>query len=215
VRVALRHPRASDEAEYARLRAASWSRIREWEPTPPGATASHGRDAPDEDHSAVFERFLETSNTSQSQRMLIVRVASGGVDARAWARGNSLAGDAASGVVPGAIIGQVSLNHMGFGAIRGCAAGYWIGEGAQGQGLMAEALGLALDVAFDAIRLHRVEANIIPRNARSIALVRRLGFRNEGTSKAFLRINGAWQDHERWAILDEEWRAARVRVRGT
>jgi ribosomal-protein-alanine N-acetyltransferase len=59
--------------------------------------------------------------------------------------------------------------------------------------------------AFDTMKLHRLEANIQPANARSKALVKRLGFRREGMSPRYLKINGRWRDHERWAILSEDW----------
>jgi ribosomal-protein-alanine N-acetyltransferase len=60
--------------------------------------------------------------------------------------------------------------------------------------------------AFRTLRLHRLEANIQPGNLASIALVRRLGFRREGLSRRYLKIGGRWRDHERWAILAEEWK---------
>jgi ribosomal-protein-alanine N-acetyltransferase len=70
---------------------------------------------------------------------------------------------------------------------------------------MTEALDLALRHAFRTLKLHRIEANIQPENAASIALVRKLAFRLEGFSPRYLKIGGRWRDHERWAILREEW----------
>jgi ribosomal-protein-alanine N-acetyltransferase len=70
---------------------------------------------------------------------------------------------------------------------------------------MKEGLQLVIDCSFDELRLHRLEANIQPSNERSIALVRRLGFRMEGLSRRYLKIGGRWRDHERWALLADEW----------
>jgi [ribosomal protein S5]-alanine N-acetyltransferase len=66
---------------------------------------------------------------------------------------------------------------------------------------MTEALRAAVSHAFGDLGLHRLEANIQPGNVASIALVRRLGFQKEGFSPRYLRINGQWRDHERWALL--------------
>lgn len=69
-----------------------------------------------------------------------------------------------------------------------------------GNGYLTEGLGLVMRYAFEQLRLHRLEANIQPANHASLNLVRRLGFRREGYSPEMLFIDGAWRDHERWAI---------------
>jgi len=75
---------------------------------------------------------------------------------------------------------------------------------------MRDGLGLVFDSVFGELGLHRQEANIQPGNAASIALVKRLGFRLEGFSPKFLKIGGRWRDHERWAILADEWPRRRL-----
>jgi [ribosomal protein S5]-alanine N-acetyltransferase len=59
---------------------------------------------------------------------------------------------------------------------------------------------------FSELGLHRLEANIQPENVRSIALVRSLGFGMEGFSPRYLKVCGRWRDHERWALLSDNWR---------
>jgi ribosomal-protein-alanine N-acetyltransferase len=63
-----------------------------------------------------------------------------------------------------------------------------------------------VDHAFEERGLHRVAANIIPHNNRSIALVRALGFTREGLLRGLIEIDGAWRDHECWSVLSTDWR---------
>ncbi|MFI5755033.1 GNAT family N-acetyltransferase [Streptomyces sp. NPDC051569] len=103
----------------------------------------------------------------------------------------------------GRIAGFVNINNIVLAAFRSGAIGYGAFAHAAGRGLMTEGLGLVARHAFGPLGLHRLEANIQPLNAASIALVRRAGFRLEGYSPDFLLIDGAWRDHERWALTTE------------
>lgn len=105
-----------------------------------------------------------------------------------------------TGGADGAIAGFININNIVLGGFRCGSLGYGAFAHAAGRGLMGEALGLVMELAFGPLGLHRLEANIQPGNAASIALVRRAGFRLEGFSPDFLHIDGAWRDHERWAI---------------
>ncbi|MEV6952475.1 GNAT family protein [Streptomyces sp. NPDC051183] len=100
----------------------------------------------------------------------------------------------------GAIAGFVNINNIVRGAFQCGALGYGAFAHAAGRGLLGEALDLVLGHAFGELGLHRLEANIQPGNAASIALVKGRGFRLEGLSPDFLYVDGAWRDHERWAV---------------
>jgi [ribosomal protein S5]-alanine N-acetyltransferase len=100
----------------------------------------------------------------------------------------------------GAIAGVVNINSIIRGRFQCGSLGYAAFAPTAGQGYMSEGLDLVLRYAFEQLRLHRLEANIQPGNHASLKLVQRLGFRNEGCSPDLLFIDGAWRDHERWAI---------------
>ncbi|MEU3689807.1 GNAT family N-acetyltransferase [Streptomyces narbonensis] len=120
------------------------------------------------------------------------------------ARAGFLVCEHAGGEADGRIAGFVNINNIVRGAFRSGALGYGAFAHAAGRGLLTEALGLLLAYAFGPLELHRLEANIQPGNTASRALVRRAGFRLEGFSPAMLFIDGAWRDHERWAITAPE-----------
>ena len=107
------------------------------------------------------------------------------------------------------LVGVFNFSEIVRGAFQSAYLGYYGFKANSGQGLMKEALGLALDAAFGPLALHRVEVNIQPRNARSIGLVTALGFTQEGFSRRYLRISGRWRDHVRFAMLAEDWRVLR------
>lgn len=101
-----------------------------------------------------------------------------------------------------AIVGVINLNNVVRGSFLNASLGYYVGAPYMGQGYMAEGLTLVKHYAFSTMNLHRLEANIQPDNVRSVALVKRCGFTFEGIAPAFLFIDGAWRDHERWTCLD-------------
>jgi ribosomal-protein-alanine N-acetyltransferase len=101
----------------------------------------------------------------------------------------------------GAIVGAINISNVVMGLFRSAHLGYFAFAGHERQGLMREGLRAVLRHAFNKLGLHRLEANVQPGNARSIALVKACGFRKEGYSPRYLKIAGRWRDHERWAIV--------------
>jgi ribosomal-protein-alanine N-acetyltransferase len=103
------------------------------------------------------------------------------------------------------IIGSITLSQIFRGNFCNAYLGYFIGAEFGGKGFMTEAIELILRYAFKNLKLHRIEANVQPVNLASIAVLKKNGFTKEGFSRRYLKIGKKWRDHERWAIIAEDW----------
>ena len=103
-----------------------------------------------------------------------------------------------------ALLGGLTLGQIRRGVAQAATLGYWTGEPYAGKGLMARAVRAAVGYGFSTLRLHRIEAACLPHNAASVRLLERVGFHREGFARAYLRINGVWQDHLLFALLESD-----------
>lgn len=104
----------------------------------------------------------------------------------------------------GALVGQLNVSNIVLGSFRSCTVGYWVAQSVAGKGIVPTGLALACDHVFTVLGLHRVEINIRPENAASLAVVRKLGFRDEGLRSRMLHIDGDWRDHRSFALTTED-----------
>ena len=109
------------------------------------------------------------------------------------------------------IAGVINVSQIFLKGFCSAYLGYYLFDGYCGRGLMNDGLRGMLNYVFTVAGLHRIEANIQPHNANSISLVRRLGFSKEGFSRKYLRIDGDWRDHERWALIKEDWESNKLK----
>ena len=106
------------------------------------------------------------------------------------------------------LIGGINLNHVCREAAQFASVGYWLDHDHQGQGYMTEALRLVVQHAFKKLKLHRINAGCLPDNQRSVNLLRKIGFREEGYAEKYLEIGGKWQDHILFGLNIEDWPGA-------
>jgi [ribosomal protein S5]-alanine N-acetyltransferase len=103
------------------------------------------------------------------------------------------------------IVGAINLTQIFRKSFQNAYLGYSLGVKYVGNGFMTEAIKLVLGRAFKTLKLHRIEANVQPVNVASISVLKRAGFTKEGFSRRYLKIDKRWRDHERWAIIVEDW----------
>jgi ribosomal-protein-alanine N-acetyltransferase len=103
-----------------------------------------------------------------------------------------------------ALLGGLTLGQVRRGVAQCATLGYWIGAPHAGQGHMTRAVLAATRFAIGQLRLHRIEAACLPQNTASMRLLKRCGFQQEGYARAYLRINGTWQDHLLFALLESD-----------
>jgi ribosomal-protein-alanine N-acetyltransferase len=107
--------------------------------------------------------------------------------------------------VEGEFAGEINVSAIQRGAFQSAYVGYWIDEKHAGNGYMPEAVIVVSRYAFEELHLHRLQIAIIPRNGPSRRVMEKLEIRAEGVAERYLEINGAWEDHIRYAITAEEW----------
>ncbi len=176
-RLVLRPPRTTDVTEIRRLLRANHEHLKPWNPAPP----------PGEDPSSI----TEVSKTLLRQR-------------REWKLGRGYVFMVAERERSSSFVGKIALSGIMRGAMYGAYLGYWIASDIQGRGYVTEAIAAVLDFAFGPAGLHRVQAAIMPRNARSLRVIEKLGFRREGYAERYLQIAGKWEDHIVYARTREE-----------
>lgn len=175
----LRPIRARDQKQWDQVRARNRDWLAEWEATlPPG-----GRPGP-----ASFRDFVRMM-TRQARR-------GEALPWLVWVDPNA-EGD-------WRVAGQLTVSPIHYGSANSATLGYWIDQDFAGRGIIPTAVALATDFCFAELGLHRIEIAIRPENDKSLRVVEKLGFRHEGRRRAFLHINGAWRDHEIFAMLAEE-----------
>ena len=104
----------------------------------------------------------------------------------------------------GRVIGTIAFNNIVWGAFLSCHLGYKLDKDEINKGYITEALKKGIGIMFEEYGLHRIEANIMPKNIRSLRVVEKLGFYDEGLAKKYLRINGKWEDHIHMVLLNEK-----------
>ena len=102
------------------------------------------------------------------------------------------------------LMGGLTLGQVRRGVAQTTTLGYWMGKPHAGKGYMAKAVRAAAGFAFQTLRLHRIEAACLPHNTASIRLLEGVGFTREGYARAYLKINGVWQDHVLYGLLEND-----------
>ena len=175
--VMLRTPQMSDYPAWAELRASSREFLMPWEPLW----------AADELSRASFRRrvrhYLRDLREDVGYALFIYATATN------------------------ALVGGLTLCNVRRGVTQSCTLGYWIGADHAQKGYMTAAVRAVVPFVFDSLELHRLEAACLPTNTASIRLLEKTGFKREGLARRYLRINGAWQDHLLYALLDSDMRS--------
>lgn len=101
------------------------------------------------------------------------------------------------------LIGNITLTEVLRGPLQSCYIGYYLDKNHNGKGYMTEAVRLVVSYAFNELKLHRLEAGVMPHNIGSIKVLEKSGFHKEGIAKKNVKINGRWEDHQVLAIVND------------
>lgn len=172
--VTLRVPQSNDFTEWAALREVSRAFLTPWEPTWPADDLTRGA------FRRRLKRYNEDLRADLAYAFLIFR--------------ND----------DNAMVGGLTLANIRRGVAQAGSIGYWVGAPFARHGYMTAAMRALIPFCFGTLRLHRLEAACIPTNAASVGLLEKTGFQREGYARAYLCINGIWQDHLLYARLKDD-----------
>jgi ribosomal-protein-alanine N-acetyltransferase len=172
-RLELRPPAVEDAAAVARYYSENEEHLRPWSPRRPPGFATEAH------WRALVPRMESEWLAGRNLRLF------------GWPKGEPR------------IVGTVSLAQIAHGVLQQAYLGYDLAAAEQGKGYAREMVRAAVAFAFDEIGLHRVAANYMPRNERSARLLKDLGFEVEGRARAYLAINGRWEDHVMTALVND------------
>jgi [ribosomal protein S5]-alanine N-acetyltransferase len=173
-RVHLRHPVMQDYAAWAELRALSRMHLTPWEP----------QWTRDELTRSNFRRRLRQYHRELRDDQGYAYLIFSDADYR--------------------LVGGLNISNIRRGVAQAASLGYWMGLPYAGRGYMTEAVRGAVHFAFSSLRLNRLEAACLPSNAASQRVLEKVGFAREGRARRYLRINGQWQDHDLFAVLQDD-----------
>ena len=172
--IRLRHPSIEDYDSWAKLRYASRNHTEPWEPSW----------AEDELTRSAFKRRLRRYEsdveTGHGYPFFVYRMDDN------------------------VLIGACNLNNVRRGVLQSADLGYWIGQPFIRKGYARAAVKRVLGFAFGPLNLHRIEAATRPENEASRALLLSVGFTPEGFARSYLKINGRWHDHLKFAVVKDD-----------
>ncbi len=122
------------------------------------------------------------------------------LDERQWRKGTAI-----NMVIEydGELVGRVAVTGIEWGSACNGSIGYWIDEAHAGRGIVPQAVALLTALAFRS-GIHRLEIAARPENVSSLRVAKKLGFRDEGTRRRYLYIDGEWRDHRVFALTSGE-----------
>lgn len=178
--VLLRPYRRSDAREWAEVRIANQAWLSPWESSPPGPWSEMNSARA---YLYVYRDMKRAARRGDSMPFAVCLREDDGSER---------------------LVGHINLGSIVRRAFSSAYVGYWVDSRVAGRGVIPTALALAVDHAFGAGGLHRVEINIRPENAPSRRVVEKLGFREEAYHPRYMHIDGAWRDHLGYAMTSEE-----------
>lgn len=106
---------------------------------------------------------------------------------------------------PMRVVGRLSFVSIIRGAMQSCFMGYHLDQDCVGFGYMTEAIRAGCQYMFREQNLHRIQADVMPHNIKSTNTILRSGFIMQGLNTDYMAINGRWEDHNAYALINPDF----------